>query len=541
MLRNAYQLLSCERGAVAPMIALSIFALIGAGGIAFDYARMASMDTELQSAADQAALAAASQLDGQPGACARAAAAASGMVANRTLMANDNGGNAVVVDNESACDGSGNIRFYQDKEKTTPADDDTNANFVEVFVNPREAFYALTPVVGALSSGQLTATAYAGLQNAVCKTPPVMICNPQETGGDTDFDLDSLIGVGLRLVQQGSGSGHWSPGDFGYLNNGSGVSGAPGVRQALGWINPPGECVSSTGVATQPGVLTTVTDAINTRLDIYENGQSCPAGGECPPSINAVKDVVRQVNSSACDYFPSMNGQNKGWQLDTTGTNGYYGQKLPTSVGALAQAVIFSSMGYPRDMCHAVSNTGNCSGGRIGNGAWDIDAYFRTNYRRPGTVPFWAKGNAAGSWKVNTGLPANAKRSDVYQWEIANRGKTIDGVTVLGSHVTSGTGNNARVSYGSPQCGTGTVPEGSVRDRRILSVAIVNCLDGNVSGNSTDITVKDWIDIFLVEPSLNRARTNAGDLYVEVIGRSKAATNEDMVQLVVKSVPYLIE
>ena len=46
-------------------------ALIAAGGIAFDYARLAAMDTELQDAADQAALAAASQLDRQTGACAR--------------------------------------------------------------------------------------------------------------------------------------------------------------------------------------------------------------------------------------------------------------------------------------------------------------------------------------------------------------------------------------------------------------------------------------------------------------------------------------
>ena len=37
-------------GAVAPTIALSLSALIAVGGIAFDYARMASLDTELQDA-----------------------------------------------------------------------------------------------------------------------------------------------------------------------------------------------------------------------------------------------------------------------------------------------------------------------------------------------------------------------------------------------------------------------------------------------------------------------------------------------------------
>ncbi len=103
-------------GAVAPMVALSLVGLVAAGGIAFDYARLASMDTELQDAADQAALAAASQLDGQTGACARAAAAASALVANRTMFANDNA-NATAINvqstGESACDATGKVRFYQ--------------------------------------------------------------------------------------------------------------------------------------------------------------------------------------------------------------------------------------------------------------------------------------------------------------------------------------------------------------------------------------------------------------------------------------------
>ena len=73
--------------AVAPTVALSMFALIGAGGIAFDYARLATLDTEMQNAADQAALAAATQLDQQSGAVARATAAAQALLTNQTLMA----------------------------------------------------------------------------------------------------------------------------------------------------------------------------------------------------------------------------------------------------------------------------------------------------------------------------------------------------------------------------------------------------------------------------------------------------------------------
>ena len=53
------RLLQSTKGSVAPTVALSLVGLVAAGGIAFDYARLASMDTELQNAADQAALAAA--------------------------------------------------------------------------------------------------------------------------------------------------------------------------------------------------------------------------------------------------------------------------------------------------------------------------------------------------------------------------------------------------------------------------------------------------------------------------------------------------
>ena len=63
MWRALGNLFNNSKGAVAPTVALSLFALIASGGIAFDYARLAAMDTELQDAADPAALAAATQLD----------------------------------------------------------------------------------------------------------------------------------------------------------------------------------------------------------------------------------------------------------------------------------------------------------------------------------------------------------------------------------------------------------------------------------------------------------------------------------------------
>lgn len=541
-----------DSGAVAALVALSLFALVGAGGIAFDYARLASLDTELQNAADQAALAAASQLTGA-GACARAARAAGAavggtdaMVINRTLLANDNKAARVTTDsdpsaggeNELLCNATGNIRFWKDKDKSAPATTDDDAKFVEVQVNPREAFYALTPVVGAFVSGPRIAIAFASLGEAYCKVPPVMICNPTELTNAGEFDFEGLVGVGLKLVSVGGGPGGWAPGNFGYLDMPGLSNGVPGLREGLGWGTLPINCIPSDGLDTKPGANTTVTGAINTRFDIYDNSNDCLSGGTCPASINSVKDLVRSANAGT-------NGQgcrisNSGWGLPA----GNYSEiatatALPTSTNPTA-------MGHPRDMCHAVSDDGVCPGGRVGDGNWDRDAYFRTNYiRSDGTR--WD----SDDWKTNTGLPANATRYAVYVWEIENRyaatGIEVDGVQVLKQTPPGATGN-AKIAIGEPVCspaqfdggvsyGPGTIPGPTSPDRRKISVAVVNCVEQNVGGNSDGLQTVGWLEAFIVEPSLPRGgRTRAGDVYVEVVGASTTG-----VQLVSKKVPYLIE
>jgi len=553
-------LIADQRGAVAPTIGLSLLALVAVGGVAFDYARVASMDTELQNAADQAALAAASQLTGD-GACARAARAAGAavggtdaMVVNRALLANDGADRTVTTDSdpgaggedELQCNATGNIRFYKDKDKTEAATTDDEAKFVEVRVNPREAFYALTPVVDAFSSGPMVAIAFASLGEAYCKVPPVMICNPTELTNDGEFDFEGLVGVGISLVSVGSGSGSWAPGNFGYLDMPGLSNGAPGLREGLGWGTPPINCVAASGLDTKPGGTVDVVDSLNTRFDIYDNS-ACPAGGACPAAINSIKDLVRSVNAGT-----NGNGcrvHNAGWGLPT----GYYGQTLPSSNAALPTTTTPTAMGHPRDICHAVSAAGVCTDGRVGDGIWDRDAYFRTNYIRSS---IGVDGEAIGTrwtsadWQAATGLPANTTRYAVYVWEMANRfaetGVAVDGVQVLEQTPPSATGS-AKIGKGLPVCspaqtdggvsfGPGTVPDDTTPDRRKISVGVVNCVDQGVNGSSNGLQTVGFLEAFLVEPSVARSRNGRGDIYVEVVG---ASTNA--VQLVSKKVPYLIE
>jgi Flp pilus assembly protein TadG len=558
-------------GAVAPIVALSLIGLIAVGGIAFDYARVASMDTELQDAADQAALAAASQLDHQTGACARAAAAANALLTNNTLFATGGLGIAVPTSGVADCTGNAAIQFYQsyDQQTDTPgaaATSDANARIVIVSITPRETQYFLTPVVAAFRSGNIGAQAVASLGSAICKMPPVMICNPAETAGNTAFNAANYIGDGLRLTSVGNGSGGWVPGNFGYLDTDiTTVNGQTNqLRAALGWNTPPGFCVSSDSVDTKPGATVTVTDALNTRFDIYQNNNtSCLTGGSCSASMNSVKDVRRPANGNQCKFVNNGNG----WQLDTSGA-GYYGNNsmVISATTPLPTTTIPSSMGHPRDMCHALNGTGGtCTSGRIGDGKWDADAYFRTNYVRTvagaggaaGTR--WAGGTGVGSWQANTGLsttasrtiagtnlpnPNYASRYNAYVWEMNHRDTLVDGVTVLAQRAPGATGNTL-VSYGKPQCsasqgyGSGQVPNATTPDRRRISVAVVDCLANGVKGNSTGVPVEKWIDVFLVEPSLQRDRTNDGDMYVEIIGESLNGGPAGTV--IHRDVPYLIK
>jgi Putative Flp pilus-assembly TadE/G-like len=497
--RPVLSFLRDEAAAVAPTVALSLFGLVAAGGLAFDYARLASLDTELQNAADQAALSAASQLDGEAGACSRSAGAARALITNKTRFASDAGGANVTIPNESGCDAAGSVRFYQDSAKTQAATTDANAKFVQITVTPRQAYYTLTPVVQLFQSGAMSATAFAGLAGAVCKVPPVMICNPFETGGNLNFDVAATIGKGIRLVSTGAGGG-WAPGNFGYLDNSDGTNGANGLRQALGWDTQGGLCLQQTGVSTKPGANTTVTDALNTRFDIFDGNNSCPSGGTCSASRNSAKDLIKTDGTNANDCALGSHG----WQESSR-------PYLPTSAAALTATQLLAAnrplaMGHPRDMCHAADPM-TC--GNVGDGAWDRNAYFTVNY--PALNWQAAMTAAYGTTSVT--------RYQVYQWEIANAATTIDV-----PRTAEGTGGNTKYAYQAPYCASSVItPSTASGDRRKLSAAVVNCTASGVNGSSTGVPVVMWIDLFLVEPSVNRTRTNAADVYVEVISGTNTA------------------
>lgn len=553
-----------ESGATAALYALALPALVAVAGVGFDYARLAGMDSELQNAADQAALAGVTQLDGNSetssgagdGACARAADAASSLVNNITLLANDGAGLTVSVANEAACDATGVIRFWQDESRSTAATNDANARFLEVVLGARTANYALTPIVGAFS-GDIVAAAMAGIGSSVCKVPPIMICHPDPTGPTIDWTTMEGIGIqatghnpgnsGNKGGEAGTGSAGttWSPGNFGFLQveDPDATNKNAALLRALAYSNPPIDCTPVGDNKVSTGNPQGLYDAINTRFDIYDfnnsgggNVLASCQGGNCPPASNVVKDFQNDnTNFTGANSCKIHNTQ--GWRLpenefnpvsgsgpayhdgNDNGTPGETGDYTVTTTSPPRSYPL--AMGLPRDLCHYMTFNGSgwCgsseSTGRFGDGDWARSDYFTTNHG-PSTAN-WPSG-----WESMT-------RYQTYLWE-------------LGLYGTGGTVPNTSPQRGTKVCYTGNAAN-VVPSRRVMTVAVVsNC--AALNGTSKPVVIDEWLDVFLVEPSSDDAkRHNAykDAIYFEVIGPSELAGDGTYAsQQVRRDVPYLV-
>ncbi|MHA6334645.1 pilus assembly protein TadG-related protein [Qipengyuania sp. CAU 1752] len=508
--------------AIAATYALSMFVLVAIAGVAWDWTRMTAMDSELQNAADQAALAAATQLDGKVDAIDRATLAASNLVRNGSLMSNDGGTYDLAVQSLVFFDG-----YNQTTDTFGPVTtDDDDARAVTVTIAPREAVYTMTPVVGLIRSGEVIAQASATLGSAICNTPPVMLCNPLEDDG-LDFNPANYIGRGLKLITDNDNG---APGNFGFLANGD-ATGAANLAAALGYDDPPGNCVPGNGVTTEPGLKDVVFNALNTRFDISVNGaNTCPGGAaNCTAAPISRKNLVKKTTNGAnC----GITGQ--GWQQPAVGTRYIAPFDATTQQARMmnsGERAAVKVIGHPRDLCHAWSEAGNCavdSYGVIGTGTWDRDAFFQVNYP---TVGAWSTvvPDADGNGIIT--------RYEVYLWETERY--FAGQLTNAEKHQSDG----SNWATATPICrGEGTAA------RRTITAAVINCQAEGVQGRTPDVDVAHWVELFLVEPSFTRRvagsssakLTDANDVYVEVVRAVDVGGDGSTGEVVRRDVPYLI-
>ena len=549
MLRN-------EGAAVAPIVALSMFGLIACGGIAFDYARLATMDTELQQAADQAALAAAGQLDrinpdtatGELGSQARARAAINGTAANRlasneTRFANDGVGRGVefTVANITFCKEFDDSK--PDATACTAATDSSDSAFVIVTTTARTANYAFTPIVAAFS-GTSSATAVAGVESAICSIAPLFVCTE-----DPDFPDADDIGRGLLLKTGGGNS--WAPGNYGLLDFGAGNGGAIDALLGHG-LNG---CQTTEETDTLPGNKN-VTDAINTRLDVYDgspatidpaicntaDGSGCPALNarkdlviDLTPEANATTEIVKFGTEEAPPAPPTL--AELVAAADAAGLSCPADPKAAGKEFALAKS---SPIGFNRDTCH-YSNS--CTDGNFGDKNWDRDAYLAANH--PGVT---AAQVATALANGTTG--ATLTRYDIYKWEMADPSARMTTRRVVSGDPPKITVNKTKYAYGvRAQCSYPAVKYGSTaypaqKDRRVLPIVAANCAALNGSGSLTEkFKLLRVFDVLLTEPSAQRTIpgvTDNKEIYGEVIGPANSFNSGTGLQYYTRNKPYLV-
>lgn len=352
-----------QKGAYVVLMASLMALLTGVGALAIDLGRLYVMRSEMQNAADAAAIAAAMELDNGPGARARAENAARNLLEHDSKFAEvaELLGDNIRFDFYCAIgarydpDESEIKHFctndYVDGRSEAGADAETR--YVRVTLDPTDAdgAYSLEllflPALGAVidqvdTRASLSASATGGRNVYMCAFPPVMLCNPFEGSGMAFADE---MNPGDQIILKQQGSEQWAPGNFGFLqpDNTSG-GGAPETSDYLADEDLTGCSVPL--FTTSTGSMTNMTsNALNTRLDIYSNPRygRADAPDNWPPAPNVIN--------------------------------------------------------FPRDTTwRAIDN-------RFGNGDWDRDGYFATYHD-------WQMHGRPGGW-------ADMTRWEIYNWAIS--------------------------------------------------------------------------------------------------------------------------
>lgn len=262
-----------RRGAVAVYAAFTSTLVLGGGVLAFDFGKLVMLKTQMQNAADSAALSAATQLNGQPGARDRARSVAQSGVRNDTQLSDAAGPLGVQ-----------SIGFYSQMSPTRiNASDDKDAFFVEVVLAPQNVTLVLKPILDLVSTGgggsrisTIDASAVATNDPIICNAAPFMACDPTESGSASD-DLLDPANAGRQLLVKENGGGSFAPGNYGLLcPGGSGNCGASAIGDAIA-EEAPGTCYGNL-VDTAPGARTQeVRNGLNARFDTGSHNPKRPA------------------------------------------------------------------------------------------------------------------------------------------------------------------------------------------------------------------------------------------------------------------------
>lgn len=462
-------------------VALAVF--MGIAALAIDMGRLFTTSTFAKQAADAAAIAAASQLDGKSGAIARAQNAAMNtpLVLNpQTLGATP--GNVAIV----------NIRFLDGLpagDPTVPNDPteldpfvvdltdldtrDQRARFAEVTTEQIVQNNWFNRVAGAPATFRSSAISVAGFTQTLCRRAPLAICNPAEDELDpatwgSPFDPAPYIGKQIFAKASSGGAGGdaaWTPGDFALVDI-DGLQSAPAIAEALA-EDQPDVCITPV-INVKPGQTQATRSALNTRFDMYENPYFHTGAAKSNPKFRPARNVTKGMTlSDPADMCSST----------------------PVDPGSSVAKKM------PRDSDISAAN-------RFGNGVWDCEGYVAVNHP---TIPSPSLFCAANPMTRHQMYRAEIDGS---AWSYGNPDYDPGGPVDPDTNPESISGNlgipnNSSLTptgeNGNPGCSS--VAPTDVIDRRILYFAVINCKQYDVKGNSAgDIPVEAFVKAFITEP-----------------------------------------
>jgi Flp pilus assembly protein TadG len=252
-----------QRGVVAILVGLSMLTLLGAGGLALDTSRLYVNKSELQTAADACALAAAEALICTGTSCQATARDRGLYAANR----NSSDFQAGAVGNASV-DVTFSLTYVPIASYASAGAAPNASRFARCLV----ASGGITPwLMGVVGIGTQTVTAQAVASNlpggSLCPDVPIGMCPTPLAGGSYaagDWVVFSHDNTAANTY------GGAVKGTYRWIDYTPPMGGAPEVAEALTTSTFCG--VKSGDTVGQPGAITSLTSAYNTRFGIYANG-----------------------------------------------------------------------------------------------------------------------------------------------------------------------------------------------------------------------------------------------------------------------------
>jgi Flp pilus assembly protein TadG len=495
-------------GIMLPYATMMLFVIVGLSLLGVDGARYMSLQTQMQNAADALALAGARELDKRAGARARARDAIDNLVTNG--LSGMGITTAVTVQTP--------VVFYKRLPAASAgwptsgdeASGDSDAVYIGVTVTPATVA-TVFPVtfLNAAGVNSFTAGAQAIAGNAgeqICKVPPVFICNPWESIGNTDDAAATTAllnqiqpgSVGVRTQVKVLNDGNTGPGHFGWLVPPDDCKGASCLTEWTSMNSPPA-CFSAGAVDLNTGAIESAVKAFNLRFGIPNNVNGAGLDANHSPDVNVRKGYVA----------PSSGGNAGDWCRADADSH----PSPPVADNSRA-------MGPPRDTSFTPLSA---SGGSIGNGQWDCATYWSFNHQSAAAPTVRADG---GSGVCGSPATTTLSRYDVYTYEINNN---LVADPSRGT-VTPAPPNNYAFQTGSSytakmgEKGTPLCVGGAVAGRRAMQIAVINCeaQSALITGGATatNIPAAGYATFFLNEPVPTTGSASTRNLIGEMVGFS---------------------